>query len=244
MRRPLLLAPLLLFAVGCGVLQNSEGEATDAAREVARKAGERLDSQRPRTGEEVGRSASGIDGVEVLEVTGTSTHDGDGVDVVVRTSGSAYSGWIDAEEVVVRRCFEIRVSPRTEWGEDPRDVDCPTNPPLTFTPPPAPPRLPYEELRAGLPKVPKEGRADEAEVRRALAALDLHPAIRTEVRAEGGRVGVHLSVPGNGFDPQDCVLARVAPGRTEVWVPSRMQRMPGEGGCSVTNALDPLPPPH
>ncbi|PZG70314.1 translation initiation factor IF-2, partial [Streptomyces sp. NTH33] len=24
----------------------------------------------------------------------------------------------------------------------------------------------------------------------------------------------------------------------------RIQRMPGEGGCTVGNALDPLPPPH
>ncbi|MDH6437232.1 hypothetical protein M2158_005773 [Streptomyces sp. SAI-144] len=97
MRRLLLLAPLLLLTVGCGVAQSSEDEATDAAREVARKAGERLYGQRPRTAEEVGRSASGIEGVEVLRVTGTSTHDGDGIDVVVRTSGSAYSGWLDAE---------------------------------------------------------------------------------------------------------------------------------------------------
>ncbi|MGO4754612.1 translation initiation factor IF-2, partial [Streptomyces sp. 2MCAF27] len=124
MRRLLLLAPLLLFAVGCGVVPSSEDEATDAAREVARKAGERLYGQRPRTAEEVGRSASVIDGVEVLRVTGTSTHDGDGVDVVVRTSGSAYNGW-DSEEVDVRRCFAVRVSPKSEWDEDPRDVDCP-----------------------------------------------------------------------------------------------------------------------
>ncbi|MEU7472944.1 hypothetical protein AB0A94_31245 [Streptomyces sp. NPDC044984] len=114
MRRLLLLTPLLLFTVGCGAVQSSEGEATDAAREAARKAGERLHGQRPRTAEEVGRSASGIDGVEVLRVTGTSTHDGDGVDVVVRTSGSAYNGWFDPEEVVVRRCFAVRVPPRIQ----------------------------------------------------------------------------------------------------------------------------------
>ncbi|WP_418955476.1 translation initiation factor IF-2 [Streptomyces tritici] len=244
MRRLLLLAPLLLFTAGCGVLQSSAGEATDVAREAARKAGERLHSQRPRTAEEVGRSASGIDGVEVLRITGTATHDGDGVDVVLRTSGSAYNGLFDIEEVVVRRCFSLRVSPKAEWGQDPRDVDCPDNPPLTFPPPPAPPRLPYEELRAKLPRVPKGGRVDEAEVRRTLAALDMDPAIRTEVKADGDRVGVLLSVEGNGFDPQDCLLARVRPGATEVWSPSRIQRMPGEGGCSVGNALDPLPPPH
>ncbi|WP_344396301.1 translation initiation factor IF-2 [Streptomyces vastus] len=211
---------------------------------MARKAGERLNSQRPRTAAEVGRSASGIDGVEILRVTGTSTHDGDSVDVIVRTSGSAYTGRLDPEEVTVRRCFAVRVSPKSEWGEDPRNVDCPDGPPLTFAPPPEPPRLPYEDLRAKLPRVPEGGLVDEAEVRRTLAALDLHPAIRTEVKADGGRVGVLLSVKGNGFDPQDCLLARVGPGATEVWVPPRIQRMPGEGGCTVGNALDPQPAPH
>ncbi|MET9895086.1 translation initiation factor IF-2 [Streptomyces sp. NPDC006465] len=244
MRRLLLLAPLLLFTAGCGVVQSSNDEATDAAREVARKAGERLYGQRPRTAEEVGRSASTIDGVEVLRLTGTSTHDGDGIDVVVRTSGSAYSRGLDPQEVVVQRCFAVRVSPKTQWREDPRDVDCPDGPPLTFAPPPEPPRLPYEELRAKLPRVPQGGRADEAEVRRSLAALDLDPAIRTEMKADGRRVGVLLSVKGNGFDAQDCLLARVGPGATEVWVPPRIQRMPGEGGCTVGNALDPKPSPH
>ncbi|MGW6565865.1 translation initiation factor IF-2 [Streptomyces sp. NPDC054975] len=244
MRRLMLLAPLLLLTVGCGVVQSSEEEAADAAREVARKAGERLYGQRPRTAEEVGRSASGIDGVDVLRVTGTSTHEGDGVDVVVRTSGSAYNGWVDVEEVAVLRCFAVRVSPRSEWGEGPRDVDCPDGPPLTFAPPPEPPRLPYEELRTKLPRVPAGGRVDEAEVRRTLAALDMHPAIRTEVKAGSGRVGVLLSVKGNGYDAQDCLLARVSPGATDVWVPPRIQRMPGEGGCTIANALDPLPPPH
>ncbi|MFF0483399.1 translation initiation factor IF-2 [Streptomyces sp. NPDC004435] len=183
--------------------------------------------------------------MEVLRLTGTSTHDGEGVGVVVRTSGSAYEGSLDVQEIVMYRCFEVRVSPTSEWREVPRDVDCPDNPPLTFTPPPAPPELPYSELGAVLPEVPKGGRVDEAEVRRALASLDLDPAIRTEVRAAGGRVGVHLSLKGNGYDPQDCVLARVTPGeKAEVWVPPRIQRMPGEGGCDVGQALDPLPPPH
>ncbi|MEU8531134.1 MULTISPECIES: translation initiation factor IF-2 [Streptomyces] len=244
MRRLLLLAPLLLFTVGCGVVQSSEGEATDEAREVARKAGERLYGQRPRTAEEVGRSASGIDGVEVLGLTGTSTHDGDGIEVVVRTTGSAYNDWLDVEEVVVRRCFSVRVSPKSEWRQEPRDVDCPDGPPMAFAAPPEPPELPYERLRAKLPEVPAGGTVDEAEVRRTLAALDLDPAIRTEVKAEGGRVGVLLSVQGNGFDAQDCLLARVSPGATEVWVPTRIQRMPGEGGCGIANALTPQPPPH
>ncbi|MFH9298266.1 translation initiation factor IF-2 [Streptomyces sp. NPDC017520] len=245
MRRFLLLAPLLLFAVsGCGVLQSSEGEATDSARDVARKAGERLYGQRPRTSEEVGYVASGIEGVEVLRVKGTSTRDGDGIEVTVRTSGTAYHQMFDPEPVTVRRCFAVRVSPKSRWREDPRDVDCPDGPPMAFASPPEPPALPYEELRAKLPRVPEGGRVDEAEVRRAVAALDLDEAIRTEVSAGDDRVGVLLSVEGNGHDPQDCVLGRVSPGATEVWGPSRIQRMRGEGGCTVQNALEPMPPPH
>ncbi|MFI9742163.1 translation initiation factor IF-2 [Streptomyces sp. NPDC052494] len=244
MRRLLLLAPLLLLTAGCGLFQDSNDEATDAARAVARTAGERLYGQRPRTAEEVGRSASRLDGVEVLRVTGTSTHDGDGVEVVVRTSGSAYDERFDLDEITVLRCFAVRVSPKSEWREEPRDVDCPDTPPLTFAPLPEPPRLPDEQLRAKLPRVPEGGRVDEDEVRRTLAALDLPREIRTEVKAENGRVGVLLLVRGNGFDPQDCLLARVAPGATEVWTPARIQRMPGEGGCSVGSALHPAPPPH
>ncbi|MFK4540687.1 hypothetical protein RKD29_000283 [Streptomyces tendae] len=247
MRRILLLAPLLLLAAGCGLPQSSESEATDGAREAARKAGEQLDGRRPRTAEEVGWAASQIEGVAVMRVTGTSTQDGDGVDLVVRTSGSAYHRWVDLEEITVRRCFTLRVSPESRWREDPHAVDCPDGPALAFAPPPEPPRLPGGELRAALPRVPRDGRVDEAEVRRALAALDLEPGIRAEVEADGGRVGVVLLVEaaeGNRVDPQDCLLARVVPGTTEVWVRPRVQRMPGEGGCTVANALDPARPPH
>ncbi|TDT29191.1 hypothetical protein EV562_11356 [Streptomyces sp. BK208] len=244
MRRTLLAVPLLLCVAGCGPAQSSEAEATDAAREVAQRAGEKLYGQRPRTAEEVGRAASLIDGVEVMRVTGAATHDGDGVHLVLRTSGSAYNSWFDIEEITVRRCFTVRVSPTSRWRARPEDVDCPDGPPMTFAPPPEPPRLPDGELRAALPRVPSGGRADEAEVRRALASLDLDAGIRTEVKAEGDRVGVLLSVEGNHFDPQDCLLARVAPGATEVWAPPRIQRMPGEGGCTVANALHPAPAPH
>ncbi|MEU0127373.1 translation initiation factor IF-2 [Streptomyces sp. NPDC006289] len=169
---------------------------------------------------------------------------GDGVDLVVRTSGSAHRGWIDTQEVTVERCFGMRVSPRSQWREDPKDADCPDGPPPAFAQPPEPLRLPYEELRARLPRVPEGGRVDEAEVRRGVAALDLPPEILTEEKAEGGRVGVVLYARGNGFDAQDCPLGRVGPGSTDVRVPPRVQRMPGEGGCGVGNALDPAASPH
>ncbi|WP_432080847.1 translation initiation factor IF-2 [Streptomyces sp. WAC 04229] len=222
----------------------SEEKATDAARDVATTVGERLYGQRPRTADEAGREAAGMEGVEVMRVDGTSTHAGDGLELVVRTSGTAYNSIFDIEEIVVRRCFAVRVSPRSEWREKPRDVDCPDSLPLVFGPPPEPPQLPERELRAKLPRVPEGGRADEAEVRRVISVLDMDPAIRSEVKAEDGRVGVLLLVPGDGFGPQDCLLARVAPGATEVWVPPRVQRMRGEAGCTVSNALHPAPPPH
>ncbi|MGW2115010.1 translation initiation factor IF-2 [Streptomyces zhihengii] len=244
MRRLLLFAPLLLCTAACGMVQSSEDRAADAAQDAATRAGELLYSQRPRTAEEIGYAATTIDGVDVLRVTGTATHDTGGVELIIRTSGSAYDDWFDAQEIAVRRCFTVRVSPASEWRETPPEVDCPDGPPLAFAPPPQPPRLPGGELRSQLPQVPAGGRVDEGEVRRAVAALDMDPAIRTEVKAEGGKVGVLLSVKGNGFDPQDCLLARVEPGATEVWAPHRIQRMPGESGCTVDNALHPLPPPH
>ncbi|MDN3268161.1 translation initiation factor IF-2 [Streptomyces sp. MA15] len=244
MRRSLLLALVLPALTGCGVIRSGDAKATDAARAEATKAGVRLDSQRPRTADEVGYAASALDGVEVLRVTGTATHDGDGVELIVRTTGSAPEPGLDPQAVTVRRCFAVRVSPRTEWGEEARDVDCPDGPPLRFAPPPEPPQVPFEAVSSKLPRVPKGGRVDEVEVRRALASLDMDPSITTQVKTEGGRVGVLLSPPPDGYSPTDCVLAVVAPGDTNVWTPSRIHRMPGEGGCSAGNALHPLPPPH
>ncbi|WP_031018005.1 hypothetical protein [Streptomyces sp. NRRL S-1314] len=244
MRRLLLLAPVSLALTGCGVIQSGDEKATDAAREEATNVGKRLDSQLPRTAEEVGYAASVLDGVEVLRVTGTATNDGDGVELIVRTSGSALESGLDPQTITVRRCFAVRVSPSLEWGEEARDVDCPDGPPLRFPPPPEPPEVPYAALEAKLPRVPAGGRVDEAEVRRVLDGLDMDPEITTEVKTEDGRVGILLSPPMYRYEPVDCVLAVVEPGETNVWMPSRIQRMPGEGGCSVGNALHPLPPPH
>ncbi|MFJ8182742.1 translation initiation factor IF-2 [Streptomyces sp. NPDC096105] len=244
MRRSLLLAPVLPALTGCGVIRSGDEKATDAARAEATKAGVRLDSRRPRTADEVGYAASALDGVEVLRVTGTATHDGDGVELIVRTTGSAPEPGLDPQAVTVRRCFAVRVSPRTEWGEEARDVDCPDGPPLRFAPPPEPPQVPFEAVSSKLPRVPEGGRVDEVEVRRALASLDMDPSITVQVKTEDGRVGVLLSPPSDGCSPTDCVLAVVAPGDTNVRTPSRIHRMPGEGGCSAGNALHPLPPPH
>ncbi|MFJ9598641.1 translation initiation factor IF-2 [Streptomyces althioticus] len=241
MRRLLLLAPVLLALAGCGVFKPSEEEAVDTARQVATDAGGRLHSQRPRRAEDVGRSASAMDGVEVLRVDGVSTHEGEGLELILRTSASAYDGWFDVEEVTVRRCFAVRVSPEVERGEKARDVNCPDGSPLRFGPSP---EVPFPAVQEALPRVPEGGRVDEVEVRRVLAGLDMSPSITTELKTEDGRVGILLSPPADGYAPVDCVLAVVAPGGTNVWVPPRIQRMPGEGGCSVTNALHAAPHPH
>ncbi len=170
MRRLLLLAPVLLALTGCGVIQSGDEKATDAARAEATRAGMRLDSQRPRTADEVGYAASALDGVEVLRVTGAATHDGDGVELIVRTTGTALESGLDPQTITVRRCFALRVSPRTEWGEEARETDCPDGPPLRFAPPPEPPQVPFDAVGSRLPRVPEGGRVDEAEVRRVLAS--------------------------------------------------------------------------
>ncbi|CAM5264994.1 hypothetical protein STENM36S_07239 [Streptomyces tendae] len=115
MRRILLLAPVLLFtAVGCGAAQSSRDEATDAARDAAREVGEQLYGPRPRTAEEVGRAASQLDGVEVMRVRGTSTHDGDGVDVVVRHR----SGMSTTTPRTTNHAHSVWRHARHDWGAD------------------------------------------------------------------------------------------------------------------------------
>lgn len=142
------------------------------------------------------------------------------------------------------RCFELRFSPRTEGGAEPHDIGCPPGRPLTFKPWPKTPRIPDERLREALPRVPRGGTVDERKVRGAVASLHLDPAIHSDFTAEEGVVGVSLRVKPYLDDALECVLARVAPGRTEVWSPARIQRLPGEGGCDAGNAVHPMPPPH
>jgi hypothetical protein len=237
---------VVLLAAGCGQVGRSpEKIAAADARKAAERAGDRVHDSRVRPARDVGHRAADLDGVEVMRVTGVSTA-GDGVRLVLRTSGTAPDGgWFATSTITVRRCFEMRFSTTTEWQHyGTRQVACPSGGPLTFKPWPKAPEIPFERLRKALPRVPKGGGADEAKVRAAVASLRLDPAIRREFATEGDVVGVALIARPYGSDAFDCVLARVAPGRTSVWTPPRMQRMAGEGGCSAGNAVDPLPPPH
>ncbi|GAA4633528.1 hypothetical protein GCM10023196_071400 [Actinoallomurus vinaceus] len=225
-------------------MPSPKDKATDDARDRARRVGNRLYSGSVRPAQDVGHLADDIEGVDVMRVTGTTTTQGDGVGVVIRVSGTASKDWLEPEEITVVRCFELRISPKTEWGDEPRDVDCPRGRPLTFKPWPKSVEIPYERLRKALPRVPRGGTVDERKVRGAVASLHLDPAIHTEVQAEEGVVGVSLRVKPYLDDALDCALAQVAPGRTSVWSPPKIQRMPGEGGCGVGNAIHPMPPPH
>ncbi|GAA4382107.1 hypothetical protein GCM10023088_47250 [Actinomadura verrucosospora] len=237
---------VVLLAAGCGQLGRSpEDVAAADARKAAERAGDRVYDSRVRPARDMGHRAADQDGVEVMRVTGVSTA-GDGVRLVLRTEGTApEGGWFPSSTVTVRRCFELRFSTTTEWQNyGTRQVPCPSGAPLAFPPWPKTPEIPFERLGKALPRVPKGGRADEAKIRAAVASLRLDPAIRREFAARGDVVGVALTVKPYGSDVFDCVLARVAPGRTNVWTPPRMQRMAGEGGCGAGNAVDPLPPPH
>jgi hypothetical protein len=233
-----------VLAGACGVLPSPEKAATDDARDNARRVANRLYGSRVWTAQDVGHRADDIDGVEVMRVTGTTTAKRDGVGVVIRVSGTTANDGQEPREVTVVRCFELRISPRTQWDAEPREVNCPPGRPLTFTPWPKTPQIPDERLRKVLPRVPHGGTVDEQRVREAVTSLHLDPAIHTDITAEDGMVGVSLRVKPYLDDALDCVLAQVAPGRTSVWSPMRIQRMPGEGGCDVGNAIHPMPPPH
>ncbi|MEO3788205.1 hypothetical protein ABGB12_33175 [Actinocorallia sp. B10E7] len=142
------------------------------------------------------------------------------------------------------RCFELRFSVKNDWDEEPLDADCPPGRPLTFEPWPKTPEIPDEKLDKALPHMPSGGEVDEREVREAVASLGLDPAVHVEIGSKDGVVGVLLRVKPYLSDAFDCTLARVAPGSTSVWSPPRIQRMPGEGGCFLGSALNPLRPPH
>ncbi|NVI86679.1 translation initiation factor IF-2 [Actinomadura sp. BRA 177] len=243
--------PAVLLAAGCGQVPYSpksgstEDPATANARKAADGAGDKLYTARVWPARDLARRATDLDGVEVLRVRGTSTA-GAGVVLVVRVSGTGPEpGPFPGATVTVQRCFQMRFSTRTEWHDyETRLVKCPPGKPMDFGPWPKTPDIPEKKLQKVLPRVPAGGRADEAKVRASVASLRLDPAISREFMTEGDVVGLVLKVRPYLSDAFDCVLARVAPERTSVWSPPRIQRMLGEGGCSAGNAIDPMPPPH
>jgi hypothetical protein len=236
-----------LAATGCGVLSSPEDRATDDARAKATRVGNVLYSSRVRTGQDLGHRASELRDVEVMRVTGASTDAREGVRLVIRVPGVASSGWLEPQQITVRRCFQLTFDGDDEWDARPPQVDCPRGLPLTYGPWPKEPEIGegvYEQLRKRLPRVPPAGAVSEAEVRKVVGALRLDPKISQSFATQSGVVGVALTTPPGRSGDRDCLLARVAPGDTSVWSPSRVQRMAGEGGCSAGNAINPMRPPH
>ncbi|WP_084262644.1 hypothetical protein [Actinomadura formosensis] len=248
-RAVLLLLPVLLGACGevpySGDAGTSGERAATDARKAADLAGDKIYTSRVQSARDLAHRAADLDGVEVMGVSGASTA-GAGVTLVIRVPGTApQDGPFPAGSVTVRHCFRMRFSTAGEFRRyGTRQVACPPGAPLTFEPWPKTPDIPVEKLEKALPRVPAGGSADEAKVRAAVASLRLDPAIRREFATEGAAVGLVLRVKPYLSDAFDCVLASVAPGRTSVWSPSPMQRMPGEAGCTAANALHPMPPPH
>ncbi|MFF5265112.1 hypothetical protein ACFY4C_40030 [Actinomadura viridis] len=232
-----LVVGVVVATAGCGVMPSAETRATEAARDKAQRVGNVLYTRQVRTAEDIGRRAAGLDGVDVMRVSGARTHEGRGVGLVIRVEGAASEGWPIPDEITVKRCFGLRISPHREWDETPGRVRCPAGEPLTFAPPPKDPEIPAERLEEVLPRVPAGGTVDEAKVRAAVTKLRLDPAVHTEFGSRDGVVGLRLWFRPRASEALDCVLARVAPGRTSVWTPSRIQRMPGEGGCDLGNAF-------
>ncbi|MBW8481447.1 hypothetical protein [Actinomadura parmotrematis] len=225
MHRKTVIVAAVLAAAGCA---SPEGRAADRAADRAALVAHIVYDSAAVTAEEAGRRTARVRDVEVMRASGT----GD-VRVVIRLAGTASQGWADPQPVAVKRCFELRFGPRAEYDRAPDEVPCPRTPPITYAPLPPAPELPVEALRRALPKVPRGGAVDEAKVRAAVGGLRMDARIRREVRRSGDAVRVRLLGPHEGDGPLDCVLGSVEPGVTRVWVPSRVQRMPGEGGCAL-----------
>lgn len=244
-RRLTPLAGLLLFASGCGVLPSAEDQAVSMARDKARRMGNVLrGSTSLHSARDLAHRASELDDAEVMGVSGTSPESAGGVRVVVRVPGTGTESF-GGDTITLKRCFELRVDGRAVFDTTPPQVACPATAPLRFEPWPKTPPLPSEaRLRKAIPRVPIGGVADEAKVRRAVDALHLNPAISARYHTDGDKVGLSLTVHPSTEGAADCVLVRVAPGRNDVFVPSTIQRMPGEGGCDPGNAINPMPPPH
>ncbi|MFG1841852.1 hypothetical protein ACGFH8_25895 [Micromonospora sp. NPDC049175] len=165
--------------------------------------------------------------VAVLTVTG-DTHWGTGVTLVLRVAGhgveiGADGSVIDESDEAI--CFRLRLGPRDDRRDD--DIECPPDDPIQVAEDPSLSGV-DERLKSALATVGP----DEAAVRAAIDGLKLDPAIRTEVTAEDGRVGVALRAA-----QYDCLLARVTGNGAELWRPARIQLAPGELSCDTRTSL-------
>lgn len=165
--------------------------------------------------------------VEVLSVSG-ETHWQTGVTLVLRVMGHGVEIGADGSVIDERDepiCFHIQLGPDEDSRDD--DIDCPAGDPVPVVKDPSLTGV-DERLKNALQGVGP----DEAAIRAAIADLKLDPAIRQDVTARDGKVGVALRAA-----QYDCILARVTSAGVETWRPSHTQLAPGELPCAAGVAL-------
>ena len=240
-RRGVLAGMLLLVQVmtGCSALggppdrlAEAEADARDAVADLVAEVGAQSDD-RTRTADQIGRALAASPQADLISISGVDTADPDGVTALLRVVGTGKDGsWLEPEWVSEEFCFELRFAPAPP--ADPPTVPCPSLAARLTFPPPTEPKLPSpDEVRRAL----SESSADEAGVWASLATFSLDPAIRVDVAARGGEVGVALRSPVRDSGRYDCVLARVRSETVEAWRPAGVQLQPGELSCRATESL-------
>ncbi|MGW3767039.1 hypothetical protein [Actinomadura verrucosospora] len=242
--RPTMIAALAvtaLTAAGCADAAAERNAAGDA-RASARTVGNAMYGTRLVEAGDIGHHIADLKGVRVLKVTGARTGDPGGVRVIVRVSGRAQRSeglFRGPGQITVDRCFELTFDGGPgEWNTAPPPAPCPDGAPPTFAPWPETPPISVTRIERALPKVnalPSGRGVEERDVRAALAKLGLHPAIRIETEPQSDfAVGVALVSGATTTGKGRCVLARVSPGKTKAWAPSRTE---ATRGCNPHTAL-------
>jgi hypothetical protein len=165
--------------------------------------------------------------VKVLAVTG-ETHWQTGVTLVLQVAGHGVEIGADGSVIKERDehiCFRLQLGPENDTRDD--DIACPTGAPLPVTKDPSLAGI-DDRLKSAL----QSAGSNEDSVRAALAGLQLDPAIRQDVGARNGTVGVGLRA-----SQYDCILARTTSKGAEHWRPSHTQLAPGEMSCTAETAL-------
>jgi hypothetical protein len=176
---------------------------------------------------EYAHSAAQHPDVKVLAVTG-ETHWQSGVTLIVRVTGRGVKRGADGSVIAERDeeiCFKLQLGPHSDTVD--ADIKCQKGDPLPLAEDPSLGGV-DDRLKNALNAVDP----NEAAVRRAIAGLKLDPAVRQDVAAQGGTVGVALRAA-----QYDCVMARVNTAGAELWRPAHTQLAPGELNCSAQTAL-------
>jgi hypothetical protein len=177
--------------------------------------------------DEYAHSAGQHPDVKVLTVTG-ETHWQTGVTLVLQVTGHGVEIGADGSVIDERDepiCFRIQLGPDEDSRDD--DVDCPAGESVPVAKDPS-----LTGVDARLKSALEAAGPDEPAVRAAIIDLKLDPAIRQDVTAKDGRVGVALRAA-----QYDCILARVTSTGAEIWRPSHTQLAPGELPCAAGVAL-------